>query len=63
MEHLQQNALCKLQNLNFFSIDTLPIPIKDQRMSEINQIFSKHACQYCGSERKFVETLIDDEFF
>lgn len=25
--------------------------------------FSKHACQYCGAERKLVETLIDDEFF
>lgn len=25
--------------------------------------FSKHACQFCGCERKLVETLIDDEFF
>lgn len=24
--------------------------------------FPKHACQHCGSERKLVETLIDDEF-
>lgn len=24
--------------------------------------FPKHACQHCGSERKWVETLIDDEF-
>jgi DNA-directed RNA polymerase subunit M/transcription elongation factor TFIIS len=23
---------------------------------------AKHACQQCGSERKLVETLIDDEF-
>lgn len=27
------------------------------------QKFPKHACQSCGSERKLVETLIDDEFF
>lgn len=25
--------------------------------------FQKHACQFCGAERKLVETLIDDEFF
>jgi len=25
--------------------------------------FPEHACQLCGSERKLVETLIDDEFF
>lgn len=24
--------------------------------------FPKHTCQSCGSERKFVETIIDDEF-
>ncbi len=24
--------------------------------------FPQHACQHCGSERKLVETLIDDEF-
>ena len=24
--------------------------------------FPRHACQHCGSERKLVETLIDDEF-
>ena len=24
--------------------------------------FPKHACQFCGCERKFVETIIDDEF-
>lgn len=23
----------------------------------------KHACQICGSERKLVETVIDDEFY
>ena len=32
-------------------------------MAEIAEKFSIHVCQYCGSERKFVETLIDDEFF
>lgn len=26
-------------------------------------LFKEHACQFCGSERKLVETLIDDEFF
>ena len=25
--------------------------------------FPKHACQFCGSELKLVETLIDDEFY
>lgn len=25
--------------------------------------FPKHACQFCGSECKLVETIIDDEFF
>lgn len=24
--------------------------------------YPKHACQFCGSVRKFVETVIDDEF-
>lgn len=24
--------------------------------------YPKHACQYCGAERKYVETIIDDEF-
>lgn len=24
--------------------------------------YPKHACQYCGSEVKLVETIIDDEF-
>lgn len=25
--------------------------------------FPQHTCQYCGAERKLVETLIDDEFY
>ena len=25
--------------------------------------YPKHACQHCGAERKYVETVIDDEFF
>jgi hypothetical protein len=25
--------------------------------------FPKHACEFCGSEFKLVETIIDDEFF
>jgi ribosomal protein S14 len=32
-------------------------------MNEETKTFPKHACQFCGCERKFVETLIDDEFF
>ncbi len=32
-------------------------------MSEIIKTFPKHACQFCGCERKFVETTIDDEFY
>jgi hypothetical protein len=32
-------------------------------MQKKTQIFPKHACQYCGAERKYVETIIDDEFF
>lgn len=38
----------------------------DDACLEINKKkkkFPKHACQYCGAERKLVETLIDDEFF
>jgi hypothetical protein len=27
------------------------------------QKIPKHVCQYCGSERKLVETIIDDEFY
>lgn len=26
------------------------------------KIFPAHTCQVCGSERKYVETIIDDEF-
>ena len=25
--------------------------------------YPKHACQNCGAKRKYVETIIDDEFF
>lgn len=25
--------------------------------------YPKHSCQFCGSECKLVETIIDDEFF
>jgi hypothetical protein len=32
-------------------------------MSEIVKTFPKHACQFCGCERKLVETVIDDEFY
>lgn len=32
-------------------------------MTEETKIFSKHACQFCGCDRKLVETIIDDEFF
>jgi hypothetical protein len=31
-------------------------------MSEETKTFPKHTCQFCGCERKLVETLIDDEF-
>jgi hypothetical protein len=31
-------------------------------MSEIIKTFPKHACQFCGCDRKYVETIIDDEF-
>jgi hypothetical protein len=24
--------------------------------------FPNHACQFCGAQRKYVETIIDDEF-
>lgn len=37
--------------------------INDQGMGEIIKKFPEHACQFCGSERKFVETIIDDELF
>jgi len=32
-------------------------------MEEIITKFPKHTCQYCGAERKLVETIIDDEFY
>jgi hypothetical protein len=32
-------------------------------MSTTIKSFLRHACQFCGSERKLVETLIDDEFY
>lgn len=31
-------------------------------MNTETKTFPKHACQFCGCERKLVETLIDDEF-
>ena len=31
-------------------------------MNKKTVLFPKHACQFCGSTRKLVETLIDDEF-
>ena len=31
-------------------------------MNEVAKKFPKHACQFCGSESKLVETIIDDEF-
>jgi len=31
-------------------------------MKEKKESYPGHSCQYCGSERKLVETLIDDEF-
>lgn len=31
-------------------------------MTEVTKTIPKHACQFCGCERKLVETLIDDEF-
>lgn len=37
--------------------------IKDQYMQPATNNFPKYACQFCGCERKFVETIIDDEFF
>jgi hypothetical protein len=40
----------------------IPDSIKDKVMNNILQIYPAHACQHCGSETKFVETLIDDEF-
>jgi hypothetical protein len=31
-------------------------------MSNSEKRYPKHACQFCGSEIKLVETVIDDEF-
>ena len=36
--------------------------INDHPMNTTLNKFFKHACQFCGCERKLVETLIDDEF-
>lgn len=32
-------------------------------MNSHTKTFPINACQLCGSENKFVETIIDDEFF
>ena len=48
---------------NGIGIDFDINPINDQGMNSETKIFPKHACQFCGSECKLVETLIDDEFF
>lgn len=32
-------------------------------MNNETSTFPKHVCQFCGCERKLVETIIDDEFF
>lgn len=32
-------------------------------MKNIFKKYPKHACQFCGGESKYVETIIDDEFF
>jgi len=31
-------------------------------MTEELKTFPKHTCQFCGCDRKLVQTLIDDEF-
>lgn len=31
-------------------------------MEQGTKKFLKHFCQYCGADRKWVETLLDDEF-
>jgi hypothetical protein len=36
--------------------------INDQYIDANNTKFPKYACQHCGSERKWVETIIDDMF-
>ena len=35
--------------------------INDQNMDS-TITYPKHACQFCGSTKKLVETVIDDEF-
>ena len=35
--------------------------INDQNMDDKTK-YPSHACQFCGSTRKLVETIIDDEF-
>ena len=45
------------------SIDFCPYLINDQGMNKPTKSFAKYACQFCGSDRELVETLIDDEFF
>ncbi len=37
--------------------------INDQSMKNKIEKFPLYACQICGSTRKLVETIIDDEFF
>lgn len=46
----------------FVYIDFSPRSINDHGMSSHTKTFPKHACQFCGCERKLVEMLIDDEF-
>ena len=36
--------------------------INDRYMQEDKQEFPKHACQYCGHDRKLVDTLVFDIF-
>jgi hypothetical protein len=33
------------------------------RMKRKTKKYQKHTCQFCGSDRKLVETIIDDEFY
>jgi hypothetical protein len=33
------------------------------RMNDDTKTFPQHACQFCGCDRKLVETIIDDEFY
>jgi hypothetical protein len=53
-----------VNKLGYFDyIDFFLISINDQYMIEISKTFPKHICQFCGCDRKLVETLIDDEFY